>query len=433
MSRTDQESRLFAELAQLRAQLAASQGELASLRAAVSRRAEGAMAEQPQAAVSRGQGVPAAEGWDDAATDPAGQSALLRLILDSVGEGVAVVDARGQFVLFNRLGQEIVGLGPVTAPPEEWPVRYGLYLPDQVTFYPFHELPLVKAMRGEPVREAEMFVRNERRPEGLWLRITATPLRDANGQICGGVAVFRDVTLATQTQQALEAERRALKHMVQAQERDRRLTAYEIHDGFVQQVVAALMQLEAAGLASEANDSRRQQLQLAITLLRSAIEEARRLINGLRPPLLDELGLMAAVEHLVGSLAQPGGPRIELEHQVHFDRLDPLLEGTIFRMVQEALNNALRHSGSERLAVRLVQHDNHLRIEIIDWGRGFDAAKIPADRFGLRGLMERARLFGGSMRLEAAPGQGTCVQIEVPLAAWSMPSTEGAAHREDMP
>jgi signal transduction histidine kinase len=362
------------------------------------------------------------------------QAQLLQSILDSMGEGVAVVDALGQFVVFNRLGREIVGLGPVTGPPEEWPARYGLYLPDQVTPYPADDLPLVRAMRGEPVREVPMFVRNERRPEGLWLRVTATPLRDVQGRVCGGVAVFRDVTDVTRVQQALDAERRALHHMVQAQERDRRLTAYEIHDGFVQQVTAALLQLEASGLREAEEGRAGQCVRAAISLLGSAIEEARRLINGLRPPLLDELGLVAAVERLVASISDEGGLQVELEHEVAFDRLDPLLEGAVFRMVQEALNNARRHSGSQRLAVRLVQRQDRLLIEVIDWGRGFDPADVPAGRFGLRGLMERARIFGGSVRVESAPSQGTRLSIDLPLGAWQPPGLkEPSPQHEDRP
>ncbi|MCL6504651.1 MAG: PAS domain-containing protein [Pirellulales bacterium] len=419
MSRTESEASLFAELAELRAQRAESEREGAMLRQADPRLGanvqSGAGWLEEASGASEG-GLSTARGPEAAgeAFHAAGQ--LWQLILDSMGEGVAVVDEHGQFVLFNRLGREIVGLGPVTGPPEQWPERYGLYLSDQVTLYPADELPLVKAMRGETVREVQMFVRNERRPEGLWLRVTATPLRDAQERIRGGVAVFRDVTDMTRAHQALEAERWALQHMVQAQERDRRLTACEIHDGFVQEVTAALIQLEALQIPKRgAVSGLRQQVQQAIGLLRSAIEEARRLINGLRPPLLDELGLIAAVEHLVSSLRRPDGPRVELEHQVDFVRLDPLLEGAIFRMVQEALNNAVKHSGSQRLAVRIVQQHDRLQMEIIDWGHGFDATRLPADRFGLRGVMERARLFGGHVRVASAPGAGTRLYIELPL------------------
>lgn len=440
VSRTESKATLFAELAELRAQLARSQQELAMLRQAAAevQRDLRLQTEQSEAApTATAQTSPALstcgaepQGGQQTTTGYDEQAAVLRSILDSMGEGVAVVDAQGKFVLFNRVAQEIIGLGPVPVAHEQWPAQYGLYLPDQTTPYPAEDLPLVKAMRGEPVREVAVFVRNEKRPDGLWLRVTATPLRDAHGQVCGGVAVFRDVTDVTQAQQALEAERLALHHMVQAQERDRRLTAYEIHDGFVQQVVAALLHLEASGLAESAEH---QHVQAAAGLLRSAIEEARRLINGLRPPLLDELGLVAAVEHLVSSLTRPDGPHVELEHQVAFDRLDPLIEGAVFRMVQEALSNAYKHSGSQRLAVRIVQQEERLFVEVIDWGRGFDATRIPADRFGLRGIKERARLFGGSVRLESAQGKGTRLLIELPLAAWAQRGPAGPSPVEEQP
>ena len=143
--------------------------------------------------------------------------------------------------------------------------------------------------------------------------------------------------------------------------------------------------------------------------------EARRLIAGVRPPILDESGVLAAVAHLVNEERHQKGPHIELHSEVGFDRLAPIMENAIYRIVQEGLTNACTHSKSERVRVELVQHGDDLRIRIQDWGIGFDPGDFEEDRFGLAGIRERARLLGGSTTVESTLGQGTCITVELPL------------------
>jgi PAS domain S-box-containing protein len=123
-------------------------------------------------------------------------SQLMQSVLDSIGDGVAVSDEKGQFLLFNPAARQILRLPADfdSIPATEWTRDFGLFLPDQVTPYPTRDLPLSRAMRGEDVTAAEVFVRNDRFQEGGWLSVTARPLRDETGRIHGGVAVFRDVT-----------------------------------------------------------------------------------------------------------------------------------------------------------------------------------------------------------------------------------------------
>ncbi|HZT80721.1 MAG TPA: PAS domain-containing protein, partial [Gemmataceae bacterium] len=99
------------------------------------------------------------------------QARILRSMLDSMADGLAVADENGQFLLFNPAAERILGIGPVAAGPEEWSRFYGLFLPDTVTPYPADQLPLARAMRGEAVDAAEVFVRNPRLPDGVWLSV----------------------------------------------------------------------------------------------------------------------------------------------------------------------------------------------------------------------------------------------------------------------
>ncbi len=119
---------------------------------------------------------------------------LLQSIFQSVSDGVIVADRDGRFLLFNRAAREILGLAPVDDGPVAWPAAYGCYLPDKKTPYPAESLPLARALRGERVRDAEIFVRNDGRPDGAWISANSAPLLDAEGKTRGGVVVFRDVT-----------------------------------------------------------------------------------------------------------------------------------------------------------------------------------------------------------------------------------------------
>lgn len=209
-----------------------------------------------------------------------------------------------------------------------------------------------------------------------------------------------------------------LKDLVALDEQERQLMAFEIHDGFVQMLTGAAMHLETAIAHEPALPHEcRQQVQTALTLVRDSIAEARRLISGLSPPVLAAEGLVPAIEQLVRSQESLAGPAIEFVHENGLARLPAAVEKSAFRIVQEALTNAQRHSGSARVEVRLSRTADRLRLAVQDWGRGFDPSQVPQQRFGLRSIRERARLLGGQAKIVSALGQGTLIQVELPLRA----------------
>jgi len=362
---------------------------------------------------------------DDKLTE---QRRILESILNSLADGVAVVNETGEFLLFNPAGQQIVGLGKTEGGPEVWPETYGLYLPDRQTHFPPEDLPLTRAMRGETVREAEVYVRPVDSPlaEGRWLSVNGTPLVDDEGNLHGGVAVFRDVTEHKLDQEKIKAEQDLLRRLLDIQERARKLIAYEIHDGAVQYVVASHMILESVISRLEKQGSPvAEEVEQAQVHLQMAIDECRRLIGELRPMVIDERGVIEAIKFLVTDERMYPGLKISFNHAVSFDRLDPHLEGVLFRIVQEALNNVKRHSGSETAEVNLSQINGSVRLEINDQGKGFDPSKVATDRFGVRGIRERSRLFGGKTKIESTPGEGTHILVEIPV---QLPLGEGQAN-----
>ena len=118
----------------------------------------------------------------------------LEPILQTISDGIAVVDDKGAFLIFNEAAERILGVGSLDAPPGAWSEAYGLFLPDRVTPYPPERLPLTRAARGEAVRDAEIYVRGPYRPDGAVISVTAMPWRDPSGELLGAVAVFRDIT-----------------------------------------------------------------------------------------------------------------------------------------------------------------------------------------------------------------------------------------------
>jgi PAS domain S-box-containing protein len=119
---------------------------------------------------------------------------VLDSILKSMADGVVVADETGKFIHFNAVAERILGLGAVDAGVDEWSERYGVFQPDGVTRYPASELPLARAMRGEETTDSELFIRNVRKPDGIWISVNARPLVDHRGAIRGGLTVFRDIT-----------------------------------------------------------------------------------------------------------------------------------------------------------------------------------------------------------------------------------------------
>jgi signal transduction histidine kinase len=228
----------------------------------------------------------------------------------------------------------------------------------------------------------------------------------------------------TRAEQALRREKQALRQLLEVYEKHRQLIAYEIHDGVIQSVTGALMGLEGAlqSLPRESQDPQRQGFDRVIRLLREGLAEARRVMGGLRPMALDDAGLLPAIQDLVCEASKDKTLTIDCSLEVRFQRLAPPLETAVFRIVQEGLTNACRYSHSAKVRVALMQQGDLLRVEIEDWGVGFDPEKVDSTHFGLQGIHQRARIFGGTASIESQPGGGTRITAELPIVEAGQPA-----------
>jgi len=221
--------------------------------------------------------------------------------------------------------------------------------------------------------------------------------------------LFRQLTAERERLQTLS------RKLVDLQENERRAIARELHDEAGQTLTSLKLGLRL--LEQTSSDPR---LRSRAAELRCVADDAQeglhRLAANLRPPALDHVGLVGALEQLAEDLSGSSGVRIDLETVGCEDRLPWRVETDLFRIAQEAVTNALRHAQADGISVVLDRRDGRLRLVVEDDGRGFDPEMASeSDRLGLVGMRERAEILGGTLVIESLPGSGTTVVVEAPV------------------
>jgi signal transduction histidine kinase len=197
--------------------------------------------------------------------------------------------------------------------------------------------------------------------------------------------------------------------------RERNRLARELHDTLAHSLSAMAVQLEAAdALWEAAPDEARARLAQSLDTTRDGLAETRRALQALRASPLDDLGLGLAVRALAESAAARNRLAVDVQAPETIEKLSPAVEQCIYRVAQEALENVARHAAAQKASVRLEVRERRVSLTVTDDGQGFDVdAALAEDRFGLRGMRERAELVGGALEVTSAPGAGTTVRLIV--------------------
>lgn len=221
----------------------------------------------------------------------------------------------------------------------------------------------------------------------------------------------------------LGAERRArafATQVLKAQEEERRRIAQELHDSPVQLMAHLVQRLRAVEEVGKLPDEGAPMIPTVRELALSVLGDLRNIAHGLRPPVLDELGLLSALRGLLAQAGRDSGVTVRLDARPDWPALPAEVELALFRIAQEAIRNAVRHGGPTLIVLSVGVQENQAVLTVTDNGCGFaplDGSPQWNAGLGLVGMRERAELFGGHFAVASSPDPGTRVEVRIPLAA----------------
>lgn len=243
----------------------------------------------------------------------------------------------------------------------------------------------------------------------------SVPYHLPNGEIGTLTKTFLDI--AHELEVKRRKEHRLIEQLIRAQEEERKLVAYDLHDGLIQQLVGARFYFTNSRNTTcmTENVDVRTDIERGCEALSEAIIEGRRIIEGLRPAALDDLGLAAAVQEIAEQTAAAAGWELTLDIQPLPTEPEKMIAVTVYRIAQEALNNARKHAKAGHVKICL-HNGNGVNLSINDDGVGFDIRALSGDGHGLgiTTMQERASLINGVCKINSTPGEGTRVDVNVP-------------------
>jgi PAS domain S-box-containing protein len=334
-----------------------------------------------------------------------------RGLFENANDAIWVHDLEGNITVANRACETQTGyrLGDLTT------MNVRSFLPEES-----HALVMEvrrKLLEKQPLEQPyEQRIIRKDGAEAILMLTTSLVVED--GVPVGFQNIARDVTEEKRMRENLNFY---LREVTKAQEEERKRIARELHDDTIQALVVLSRQLDnLAASGKELSESNRALLENLWQQINNTIQGVRRLSQDLRPPILDRLGLLPALEWLVSDVSGYSGIRIKTKVLGSERRLPQEAELMLFRITQEALRNVWRHSQATEAELIVEFDTSRIRIAVADNGKGFELPSSVGDltrsgKLGLAGMQERARLLGGNVKMESEPSKGTTVTVEAPI------------------
>lgn len=289
-----------------------------------------------------------------------------------------------------------------------------------VGFPPNH--PAMTSFLGVPIRRGDLTLGS------LYLTNKQGGLSFTEVDEAAVESLAAHAAVAIHIMEMLVRQRALVSGLIHAQEEERRVVAYDLHDGLTQFVMASHAHLESFRSAHRQGKQEKaaRDLDQGLRYLREAVLESRRLVNGLRTLALDDLGLAGALEEVLSEeKSRAGWADADLTHNIAGRRFGKDLETAVYRVAQEALTNARKHACAPRVHVLLLEKRNapreehSLTLEVRDWGIGFDQGRLldAGEHVGMQSMIERTRLMDGQLKVQSKPGEGAKVRAVFPISA----------------
>jgi len=333
------------------------------------------------------------------------RDSYLREFIDHSSAFVYVRDLEGRFLLVNERCRETYPKVKGESPESSQEYRFTPELAERFA---------TNDSRVIATGTAQTFEQSIPLEDGDHQYVTVKfPILDAAGRIFAVGGVSTDVTALHHARADLQRTDRVLRSLIEVQEQEKQLLCGEFHDGLIQYAVGAKMLLESLS-DGHLDPPDAETVHAATDYLARGIEDGRRVIHGIRPAELDDLGLGAAVLMLVDDL-EVAGIHVAATIEPAACDVPRSFQVTIFRIIQEALSNVRRHSGSDRARIELRREGDAIAIVVEDFGVGSDRDSSATLGFGIAGMKERARLLEGECRVVFRAGLGTLVTARLPI------------------
>ena len=348
---------------------------------------------------------------------------LLQLVLSTLPVGVSVTNREGDIVLINSASERIWG-GVITSGRQRWVQTRGFWHDSGEPIAP-KAWASVRALSEGQTSLTELIDVETYDGQQKIMENSAAPIRNGDGAIVGAVIVNQDVTdrVRAEEQLRMTSERlRALSDRAQmAKEEEATRISREIHDELGSALTSLKWDLEEFGeffktpRDSAQFDDARKKIEAMIALADTTLNTVRRLASELRPAVL-ELGLAEAIEWQAVQFQERTGIDVQFECSVEKINLNPEQLTAVFRILQEALTNILRHAQATMVVIKAWEEPQEFVLTIKDNGKGFtDGKKLDEQSLGILGMRERAHLIGGEIHIKSAELQGTRVTLRIPI------------------
>ncbi|MDB5253717.1 MAG: domain S-box protein [Flaviaesturariibacter sp.] len=346
-----------------------------------------------------------------------------RNLVADLRNGILLQDTEGRVLLSNNVMHEMMG----TTEEKLLGKKIWEIYPDAVDEneepLPLDQRPVYKAMAERiMVRDQVMGVRHPLTGQRIWMLLNADPILNSSGEVQSIICSFMDITErkkleANLISNKLQHQRQLTQASIDSQERERQEIGKELHDNIGQQLTTIKLFLDLA--KSTADDATAEMIALSVRNVSDVINEIRGLCRNLVPSTLGDLGLIESISDLVNTLVRTQRVQINVSSEL-FDE-EKVAQNQmlmLFRIIQEQLNNIVKHAGATEIDICLKNGDGTLLLEVTDNGAGFDLKTVKRG-LGLSNMRNRAETLGGSMDIVTRPGEGCTVRVTIPETGMS--------------